>query len=304
MPTQPLRFKTYLLEPPTVIKAGLPKLKEKAALGIFEFREEDGLPGSFVSALMTDTKGMLWIATDKGLCRFNGEFLEIYSFVDRVFHGGFATINKLLEDERGRIWCKTDLKGVYVLDWKAGLVLHLDIPGGYENFNTQVSDNEMVKDSRGLIWVGTSENGIFIIDRQKGTIRHLLQMPKTGDKYTKEIIEDGEGRIWVGTRNGIHIIDLRAKKICYLSKAQGFSSPDISCLFKDSEKRIWIGTVKGIDIIDLKSAIINHLGKEQGIDRVVSNVIEDSKHKTWLSTSGGLYLIDNSLKKLRYIGCG
>ncbi|MCW3120402.1 MAG: hypothetical protein JWM28_4484, partial [Chitinophagaceae bacterium] len=102
IPSLPLHLQTSLIQSPVIIKAGLPRLRKNAAIGIFEFNEDQGLPGAFISTMMQDSQGMMWIATDKGLCRFNGEYLEIYSFIETIFTGVLAGVSKMTEDHQGR----------------------------------------------------------------------------------------------------------------------------------------------------------------------------------------------------------
>ena len=122
LPVSPIDFTTAIIEPPLRVQAGLPKIKKNATVGIFEFGEDQGLPGYLVSAMMEDSHGMMWLATDRGLCRFNGEYLDIYNFIDPVFTGSLATVSNMVEDEKGRIWVYSNEKGIYVLDLKAGVV--------------------------------------------------------------------------------------------------------------------------------------------------------------------------------------
>lgn len=156
--SKPIRFKTSIIEPPLSVPAGLPKLKKNASMGILEFGEDQGLPGYLVTAMMEDSYGMMWIGSDKGLCRFNGEYIEIYSFIDNIFTGALAEISSMLEDNKGRIWIYTSQKGIYVLDLKAGVVRNANFIKQEFNFNPDCS---MVMDSRGFIWLGTIQDGFL-----------------------------------------------------------------------------------------------------------------------------------------------
>ena len=49
---------------------------EAQTLHFHQLTVKDGLPSNSVIALCQDTKGMLWVATTNGLCRYNGERLE------------------------------------------------------------------------------------------------------------------------------------------------------------------------------------------------------------------------------------
>lgn len=46
------------------------------------YSASDGLPGSQVNYLMQDSKGFIWIATDKGVSRFDGQHFKNFTTAD------------------------------------------------------------------------------------------------------------------------------------------------------------------------------------------------------------------------------
>lgn len=65
------------------------------------FTTENGLPSNDIYQLLSDRNGYLWIATDGGLCRYDGYNFKTYYNEDQV---GKA-VSFLFEDSIGRIWC-------------------------------------------------------------------------------------------------------------------------------------------------------------------------------------------------------
>ncbi|MCP4215573.1 MAG: helix-turn-helix domain-containing protein [bacterium] len=69
------------------------------------YTTEDGLSNNFIRALMKDGKGVIWIATNTGLCRYeNGTFKAVPTKTNSDWFG-------LCEDKEGNIWA-TCLKGL------------------------------------------------------------------------------------------------------------------------------------------------------------------------------------------------
>ena len=299
IPVQHLKIQTSFIEPPVIIKATLPQLRKNATMGIFDFNEDQGLPGSIVTAMLQDSHGMMWIATDKGLCRFDGEYLDIFSFIDVVFTGQLSFVSKLMEDNQGRIWIKTDINGIYILDPIKAVVSHFEIPivGGIR-LNR---DNEMITDDRGLVWIGTLIEGIYIVDPKNHTIRHLPGLHDTENRNENHLVKDAGGNIWVGSLHGLSIADRKLDKIHFLNRATGLLSDTITSLFIDKENKIWVGTSAGVDIISLKEGIINHLSKAEGINEPVNHIIEDDANELWMASDSGVYIYNPSSKKLRHI---
>ncbi len=67
----------------------------------FNLNAENGLPSNHVYGMITDRLGYLWIATDKGVVRYNGYESKLFDMKD-----GLPTddVWELVEDEKGRIW--------------------------------------------------------------------------------------------------------------------------------------------------------------------------------------------------------
>ncbi len=296
LPSKPINFKTSILEPPVKVQAGLPKIEKNAAVGILNFGEDQGLPGYLISAMLEDSNGMMWIATDKGLCRFDGEHLEIYDLIDSIFTGAQANVTSMLEDKKGRIWVYTSEKGIYVIDLQAGVVSNVI-------FSNQGINNifySMIMDSRDLIWVGTLRDGIYIIDPNDNTYRHTPQLRPEDNGNTQNLAEDGKGNIWVGSPTGLSVINFDEGTIQTVEHQKEFSLVSVNGLFIDSEDRIWIGTAEnGVSIIDSNREKIQHLGRTQGITGSVHHFTEGNDQNIWMSSIDGVYIFDPAKQTLK-----
>ena len=68
------------------------------------FTVEDGLPSNVIYYIYRDSKGYLWIGTDKGVARYNGLKFETFT----TFNG--LSDNEIFffqEDAYGRLWLGT-----------------------------------------------------------------------------------------------------------------------------------------------------------------------------------------------------
>ncbi len=297
--SRPINFVSSILEVPLKVRARLPKLKKNATVGVLEFGEDQGLPGYLVSAMMEDSQGMMWIATDKGLCRFDGEYLEIYDFIDPIFTGAQASVSKILEDKKGRIWIYTAEKGIYVLDLKAGLVSNASFFTQGFNFN---ADCTMVMDSRGLIWLGTLQNGMFLIDPNDNTFKHTARLRPGDNGNSMHLAKDRSGNIWVGSVTGLSRVDVNTGKIQTIEHQKEYSLASVTGLFSDSENRIWVGTQEdGVFIIDASLERIQHLGTQQGLTSVINHFTEGKDKKIWMSSNSGVYIYDAVQEKLKFL---
>ena len=96
LPSKPLKFETSILEPPKLIKAGHPYIKNGASPLLYEFGELQGLTGSAIRHLLEDKSGFLWIATDQRVYRYDGENLLLYFRDSRI-----QWISSMLKTNKG-----------------------------------------------------------------------------------------------------------------------------------------------------------------------------------------------------------
>lgn len=70
---------------------------------------KDGIPSSECYSVFQDTKGLLWIGTDKGVCYFNG---QTFTTLTRKHGLPDAVVFGFFEDARKRLWFRTHALGV------------------------------------------------------------------------------------------------------------------------------------------------------------------------------------------------
>ena len=283
LPSRPLKFKTYILSPPKLIKAGLPHLKN-AGLSLFELGEAQGLQAAIYYFSLVDRDGLLWIATDKGLFRYDGENLALY------LPGPLEYTNSMMQDSSGLIWI-ADNQGIKVLDINAGLMKKIDATGG------GISDSrilQMVPDKNGVIWATTARHGINIIDQKTQTVKWLNKEQGLSSSQPGGITIDNAANIWIATAgNGISVIDAKHDKIKYLNKTSGLKSDSVETLLCDRKGRIWIGANDGmINVLDPGKNTILSINEMQDKSMFTAPLLQDNKGRVWLGTTYGIEVID------------
>jgi ligand-binding sensor domain-containing protein len=74
-----------------------------------------GLPGNTIKCIYKDSKGLMWIATETGLCTYNGKSVQIIDEQDGLIHN---VIWKITEDGQNNIWLSVYGHGVAKFDGK------------------------------------------------------------------------------------------------------------------------------------------------------------------------------------------
>lgn len=105
----------------TVAFCGMAESRVTDRLGI-----RDGLSNNFVTDIAQDGYGFLWIATDNGLNRFDGERFIVFDEKDKSLKGN--SIDAIYYDDvAGYIWVGTK-KGVNIIDCRTLRNVDLQIP--------------------------------------------------------------------------------------------------------------------------------------------------------------------------------
>jgi ligand-binding sensor domain-containing protein/signal transduction histidine kinase len=192
----------------------------------------DGLTNGFVRVIFEDRRRRLWVGTDLGLFRMDGDRLVRVDAANGVHE---ISAHSICEDRRGRLLVAGG--GMLVIDGTRSEY--------YRSMET-LADNAIRaihEDRSGALWIGT--------------ISGLRRLPNgvAGDPFltprvingmnTDVLLETREGQMWVGTYgNGLMRWDGAG--------FERFTAPaslphnNLLSLFEDTEGNMWVGTQGGL----------------------------------------------------------
>jgi ligand-binding sensor domain-containing protein len=157
--------------------------------------DSNSLNGTYVSALLTDRSGKLWVASDGFLDRYDpatGGFTHHAPDPGRlegpVFH--------MREDREGTIWLATE-HGLNRLNPTTG-----------ETIRYQHKDNDpaslgcdlvrcTLEDRNGTFWVATTES-LEVLDRQTGAVTRRIPL-RLRARSLISLLEDHRGTLWISS---------------------------------------------------------------------------------------------------------
>lgn len=163
-------------------------------------------------------------------------------------------------------------------------------------------------DSENNLWGGYGEKSFFYYKDGQIQIKEFEKHTYLNDVFIRSIIEDSEGRIWLGTSgNGIYIYNKDLVLLEHIeaneSNMNELSHPYINQIYKDSENNLWIGTLeKGISMFSpSKNRFTNYSKikyKQNGLTANIVRSFEESSNKIWMATrGGGISVLDKSTHK-------
>ncbi|AVR45402.1 hypothetical protein C7S20_09030 [Christiangramia fulva] len=258
-----------------IVALGDPEIKEAGALvklpgtnrGVMSTNFNFGLTGSPMN-LMKDKEGMLWIGTTNGLARYDSENIEMYGSEQGL---NITRLTGLMVDSKGRIWVANNER-LMVLDLKKKLI--------FEIFNRfgETPIYGLMEDKEDRVWAGDIATGYSIIDFDKKSVKYLDESNEIKPPFLKPF-QDKEGLIWLTSRSGVNIIDLKERKNYRLS-GDYLKSP-VYDINQGPSKRIWITNGTRISGINKKDHEIISLPPEKDTLQISALVYEDSRGIVW-----------------------
>jgi ligand-binding sensor domain-containing protein/AraC-like DNA-binding protein/DNA-binding NarL/FixJ family response regulator len=200
-----------------------------------------------VSSMVYTKDGSLWVGSrQNGLTRIKGGSTTIYS----VAKDSLTTIiddhvNALCTDKVGNLWIATN-GGLQVFNPR------MNAFSTYTRENGKLSTNSITAlhyATNNRMLIGTSE-GLIIMSLASGEMKLLTgnttNIESFTNNYVTQVYEDSRGLIWVGTREGVNILNLETDNLSYLTKHQGLSNNNICGITEDKNNNIWLTTSNGV----------------------------------------------------------
>lgn len=249
----------------------------------------DNLPANFILSIAQTPDGYLWLATTKGLARFDGlKFTTLGFFEDKTGSPGKTFPEILFVDSKGTMWIgssagltryeyktlqfKTfsakdgiiadgirliteDMKGNTWISFNVNYVNRF-FQGKFTAFNADhglegKKINAIVEDKTGHLLFGTRENGIFIFHDEKFFKYEVQGLRK--DHLIITMAEDQAGDLWIGTNNGLFRKSPHTDQVDIYTPGHGLSSEYITNILEDEDHHLWVGTVKGLNRMERNS---------------------------------------------------
>ncbi len=200
------------------------------------FRQVSGLKdiGNVrINCLHQDHQGFIWIGTNNGVYKFDGINATL---IQSLNSSDTPNIKSIAEDEDGKLW----------FGYENGQISNFnpnnnkfDTLAG-QNPHSKITSIKILNDHS--IIFGTYGEGIYIWN--ENLLTNLNSTNGLSDDYIYTMILDNNGRIWLGTDNGINICDFSGDsvKITHLTDDDGLPDFIIQALAVDEDRNIWIGT--------------------------------------------------------------
>lgn len=152
------------------------------------------------------------------------------------------------------------------------------------------------------LWIGTYTHGVFKHHLPTGNTTHFLHTGQAdstlSDNLVYDILVDSNNRVWVGTNNGLNVMEPGSERFRIHQRMAGdrtqLASNTIRTMLEDRHGRIWVGTVGGgIARYNESTDTFTTYIEEDGLSsNVVTGMLEGDDGRLWLGTHGGISVFD------------
>ena len=242
------------------------------------YHSGNGLTHDKTEDIFRDNQNNIWVATQGGMDRFDGETWHRYPIGD-----GFASNypTSISEDTLGNIWFGTKGDGLWFYDG-ANFIKHSESGGP----NGIV--NEVFIDHNNRIWIYTS-TGVYMRDQVWSKISSY------NDDFgvVRDINQDIDGTIYFMSHNGVYTVNSDFQ-ITHFTTEHGI--PHNSTLTSSlMNGMIFVGTEDGYAYFDGVGWKSNLTSENGLIHNEVNDIFRDSKGNLWFCTLGGISKYDGNL---------
>jgi PAS domain S-box-containing protein len=278
--------------------------------------------------LAQDSDGYLWIGTDHGLYRYDGDQFSRWNPPAGTHLPG-STIISLLADRDGSLWIGTQaglahLSGGHLTTYfenegqiagfnqapDGAVWFHsasgnafrklcsirrstINCYGSGDGLKQQIEGTTLARDSAGYLWIGTSTSVV----RWQPSFPSVTFSPKalqsnSGQVGANAIAFDEDGSLLVGimkSGSGLGLQRIRGDKWSTVT-ASNFdgSKLAVNALFKDTHGALWIGT-ESYGLYRLYQGKAEHFSSSDGLSGdTVWTIVEDREGTLWVGTDKGL----------------
>jgi signal transduction histidine kinase/DNA-binding response OmpR family regulator/sugar lactone lactonase YvrE len=171
----------------------------------------DGLPQSFVSGIVEDEQGFVWVSTHNGLARYDGAYFKIFqSNPNDTTSISSNFISHAVKGTNDDLWLKFDSGAIDVFNMKTHKVQHIVTNDFLDNNKLTVARRGWLISSSGFFWY-IAQNGMvnsFKLPILNSKQKHVAVNAYGFDNHEIiSITEDTKHNIWVLSENSISKLD-------------------------------------------------------------------------------------------------
>ena len=265
----------------------------------------------------TDRWGYVWIATKRGVDRFEpatGTFKHYVSVPGDTIGISPGFLRSPVETPQGNLWYISS-DGLNCYDRKTDSFIRYRLNNGQDDGLARALVFSTMIDRTGLLWAGSSLgiNKESRINKFHFTTKIPGNSNSLQDSCVLCVCEapSQPGFIWFGTRTGLDRYDKKKGTYTHYKHdvhlRNSLTSGEVSDIAEDKAGRFWVSTKQGLNLMDReKGTFVSFVHDPADASSLATNRINcmkvASEGKIWLGLQGGLDGFDYNTKKFTHYG--
>lgn len=271
-------------------------LRDDNRLGICEghstkiLPEDPSLASQHLKVLAGDSRGHVWIGTDRILAEWQASQFEVMTPTN-----GEATIDvkRIIPSGTGDLWVESNgrMRRCGNRQWLAE-------SSGWEQelANYSPAPRFIHGDAESGLWCGAGDLGLVHV-LADGTFHRLTTRDGLPSDIVHFAFQDREGNTWTGYERG-GLVQIRPRLFQSIAKEQGLSDSLINTVCEDRNGAVWIGTHSG-KVNLFQNNLCTNLALPGDVQPVDTCVAAGVDGRVWIGGQGiGLLTCDNGTIKL------
>lgn len=278
------------------------------------YSSSHGLPSTRIKTLSFDRDWFLWITTEHGLSRFNGNDFTVYPANRNSINALHeSNVSCIYEDPQGRTWVGA-MDGLYAFSRTENRFTYHEL-SLIEGERVSVSDVKSIPGDPDRMIVSSYGRGLYVFDAKNETLDTLAtsQVSTIVDRYKNVLFVrfDSQNRLWVVSSKGVQVCDLAQNQpIPFQGRTSvlgGLSNLSFNCLVEDTAKQLmYAATLEGnLFCIEEQGMQLTELPMLDHI--VITSLLLDEQDKLLIGTENrGLFrydLVRHTLQQVQFANC-
>jgi signal transduction histidine kinase/ligand-binding sensor domain-containing protein len=259
----------------------------------FDLEDSTSLINNNIIKLYIDHSGVLWVATNYGLCFFEHEFNRFKRLATGENYKGLGgiSITSINQDSKSNLYVS-----------QGNSVYRLNPDKEFFERVFQVESgliNEFIFDEDDNLWMAVSEEGglIFYNQQKKSSQEYTPEnAPNSLSNFTvSDIVLQNNSQLWIGTYGGgVNLLNIETGKFKSYTPVDSYAGY-ITYTYVDKDNHLWICDLTGLKLYDKASdsfyGYYHFDDVKSSIKGSVVEIIQDQQGNYWtIHAPGGVGL--------------
>jgi signal transduction histidine kinase/ligand-binding sensor domain-containing protein/DNA-binding response OmpR family regulator len=250
-----------------------------------------GLSNGYVMSIAQDTDGIIWVATEEGLNRFDGKHFTSFTKENSGLSANELNCVAQIESDPNRLWIATQRDGLCAYDRRSGEITRV------ESGLLSSDITSIVPASDGGMWLTHYHFGVQYYNPLTGESREYNHRTIPGmPREIWTVAEGNDGRLYVATNHdGLCVVDTASHTMeLYRHRTNEPSLPGnvVYSLCFDTSGNLWVGTDKGAALFNPRTqAFTPFVHSDNNPHSIAPGRIRDIKQlgngEIWFATTQG-----------------